>query len=493
MRLAILGGGGFRVPLVFRALSGGPYAGLISDVTLYDTDPVRLRAVSNVLDSMPDGGLSKPSLNVTTDLDEALTGADIVFAAIRPGSTAGRVADERVALELGLIGQETVGAGGISYALRSIPEMLRIAERLKEISPHAWLINFTNPAGMVTEALQQVLGKRVIGICDSPIGLVRRAARAVNIPATGSLSGVDYVGLNHLGWLRGLEHDGVDRLPALLADASKLSGFEEGRVFGPRLLKLLKAIPNEYLFYYYFEAEATRALTGSGQTRGEFIAAQQDELYARLAGTADTAEGPGIGGGVGGRAAAGHAGAEHGNEASANLGGMIGGAGTESTAPTAYELWDAARRSREEGYLAEARTDEEKRDESDLAGGGYEAVALAVMNAVLTDTRAHLILNVRNGSTIACLPASCVIEVPSIVDGSGAEAMPVRPLTLHQRGLMTEVKAVEESVIEAVTEGSRDAALRAFTLHPLINSANLAGRLLEGYEQAFPKLGQLWR
>lgn len=492
MRLAILGGGGFRVPLVFRALSGGQYAGLISDVTLYDTDPVRLRAISNVLDSMPDGGLSKPSITATTDLDRALTGADIVFAAIRPGSTAGRVSDERVALELGLIGQETVGAGGISYALRSIPEMLRIAERLNELSPHAWLINFTNPAGMVTEALQQVLGKRVIGICDSPIGLVRRAARAVNMPATSSLSGVDYVGLNHLGWLRGLEHDGVDRLPALLADASKLSSFEEGRVFGPRLLKLLKAIPNEYLFYYYFQAEATRALTGSGQTRGEFIAAQQEELYARLAGSGDsgdTAEGPGIGGGVGGGA-----GAEHDNEASATLDDVIGGSpGTATTTPTPYELWDSARRSREAGYLAEARTDEEKRDESDLAGGGYEAVALAVMNAVLTDTRAHLILNVRNGSTIACLPASCVIEVPSIVDGSGAEAMPVRPLSLHQRGLMTEIKAVEESVIEAVTEGSRDAALRAFTLHPLINSANLAGRLLEGYEQAFPELEQLWR
>ncbi|GAB3250904.1 6-phospho-beta-glucosidase [Arthrobacter pigmenti] len=452
MRLTILGGGGFRVPLVYRALSRGPHAGLITELTLHDTDPDRLQAIANVLAAMdattPE--TDRPDVTATTDLDEALTGADVVFAAVRTGGTEGRIKDERVALDQGLIGQETVGAGGISYALRSIPEMLHIARRLHELNPQAWLINFTNPAGIVTEALQQVLGNRVIGICDSPIGLVRRATRAAGIPASNSLHGVDYVGLNHLGWLRELEHDGVDQLPALLSNERKLSTFEEGRVFGPRLLRVLGSLPNEYLFYYYFRSEATRALTGASQTRGESIAAQQQELYEQLA-----------------------------------------RAGKDSS-PNAFQLWDAARRSREEGYLAEARPADEQRDESDLAGGGYEEVALAAMNAVLTDTRTQLILNVRNGSTIAGLPPSAVIEVPSTVDASGASPLPVGPLTLHQRGLMTQAKGVEEAVIRAVTAGDRDSALHAFALHPLVDSANQAEKLLSGYEQEFPQLSGLW-
>ncbi|WP_026818728.1 hypothetical protein [Arthrobacter castelli] len=457
MRLTILGGGGFRVPLVHRALSHGRYAGLITELTLHDTDPDRLQAIANVLRAMEakDPQAAHPQLSTTTDLDQALTGADVVFAAIRTDGVEGRVKDERVALDHGLIGQETVGAGGVSYALRSIPQMLHIARRLKELNPHAWLINFTNPAGMVTEALQQVLGSGVIGICDSPIGLVRRAARAARIPASASLRGVDYVGLNHLGWLRGLEHDGVNQLPALLADERKLSTFEEGRLFGPRLLRVLGTVPNEYLFYYYFRSEATRALTGASQTRGEYIARQQDELYKQLAAAGDGS-----------------------------------GSGSDSDA---YRLWDEARRSREDGYLAEARPEDEQRDESDLDGGGYEEVALSVMNAVLTDTRTSLILNVRNGSTIACLPTSAVIEAPSTVDASGAGPLPVGPLTLHQRGLMTQLKDVEASTIRAVTNADRDAALYAFAFHPLVDSANLAEKLLSAYEQEFPELEDLWR
>src|SRR5262249_8295749 len=151
-------------------------------------------------------------------------------SAIRAGGLEGRVSDERLPLAEGLLGQETVGAGGVLYGLRSIPEAMRIAERVAAVAPDAWVINFTNPAGMVTEAMQRVLGGRVIGICDSPVGLCRRAARAVG--ADPDRAGYDYVGLNHLGWLRGLWVDGRDALPGLLADAERLESFEEGKLFG---------------------------------------------------------------------------------------------------------------------------------------------------------------------------------------------------------------------------------------------------------------------
>ncbi|MCU1515525.1 MAG: 6-phospho-beta-glucosidase, partial [Pseudarthrobacter sp.] len=284
----IAGGGGFRVPLVYRALRSGAFAGLATELVLYDVDPARLSAVTAVLASMPPvpGAAPEPPLPVrtTTSLPEALQGTDMVFAAIRPGGTAGRIADERVAQDLLVLGQETTGAGGISYALRTIPRMLELARRMRDICPNAWLINFTNPAGMVTEALLPVLGPKAIGICDSAGGLVHRAARAAGVALPdGRLDGVGYYGLNHLGWLYRLESGGRDVLPGLLADPAALSTFEEGRLFPQPFLADLGALPNEYLYYYYRQDSATAAMRAMPQTRGESIHHQQAGLYPRLA------------------------------------------------------------------------------------------------------------------------------------------------------------------------------------------------------------------
>jgi len=477
MRLTIAGGGGFRVPLVYRALSAGPFAGLVRELVLYDVDPARLAAIEAVLASLARQGPrgSGPQIRAVSSLSEALDGADMVFAAIRPGGTAGRTADERIALDLGLLGQETTGAGGISYALRSIPPMLRLAEEMRSRCPGAWLLNFTNPAGMVTEALVPVLGPKVIGICDSASGLVHRAARAAGVALPeGTLDGVGYYGLNHLGWLYRLEAGGRDALPALLANPAALSEFEEGRLFSPGLLASLGCLPNEYLFYYYDTVRAVAGMRAAGQTRGESIARQQAELYPRLA-----------------------------------------AAGAE-----AFALWEDARRSREEGYLAEARTSGERRDETDLAGGGYERVALAAMRALSGGGAADLILNTRNAVTTAGsvgpepasadpeagsagsgaqvvpavpgLPADAVVEVPCRVTPDGAGPVPQDRPGPAQLELLRRVKDVERLVVEAATTGRREAALAAFARHPLVDSDDLAGKLLAGYEAAFPELGRLW-
>lgn len=442
MRLVIVGGGGFRVPLVYRALSSGRYAGLIDSVLLHDVDPNRLAAIKAVIEAMPGSG---PPVQLCESLPEALPGADVVFAATRIGGTAGRVSDERVALALGLLGQETTGAGGISYALRSIPYARALGAAMAEHCPQAWLINFTNPAGMLTQALQPVLAHRVIGICDSPLGLVRRAARAAGVNMSG-MAGVDYLGLNHLGWLNGLFDGGTDQLPGLLASDAALASFEEGRLFGADFLRALGSLPNEYLFYYYRRQAALNAVQQAAQTRGESIAQAQQLSYPQFHG------------------------------------------------PEAFTHWEAARRAREEGYLAEARDDGEQREEQDLAGGGYEEVALAAMNALLTGEPAELILNVRNGSTLPWLEESAVIEVPSRIDASGATPLlPLSAPSAHQIGLIAELKAVETAVVRAAVHGEREQALLGFALHPLIGDEHLASRLLEGYEAAFPALGKLWR
>ncbi|HWC84689.1 MAG TPA: 6-phospho-beta-glucosidase [Pseudonocardiaceae bacterium] len=440
MRLTILGGGGFRVPLVYAALLRDHEPGRITEVVLHDVDPARLSGTARVLAEQAAGVPDAPEVTTTADLDAALRGADFVFSAIRVGGTRGRVVDERVALAEGVLGQETVGAGGIAYGLRTVPVARRIAARVAELAPEAWVINFTNPAGMVTEAMAELLGRRVIGICDSPLGLCRRLTRAYELSADARF---DYAGLNHLGWVRAIEVDGHDVLPKLLADPGRLTSFEEGALFGADWLRTLGSLPNEYLYYYYFNRESVAAATAATETRGAFLARQQDAFYTELA-RPDAA---------------------------------------------ALEAWQRARLRREETYMAENRAGQ--RAAEDLESGGYQDVALALMRAIAHDEPAELILNIRNGSTVSIVDGDAVVEVPCTVDGSGVRSLPVGPFDEHQAGLVCAVKAVERDVIEAARTGSREAARRAFACHPLIDSAAVAQRLLESYVRELPGLAYL--
>ncbi|WP_030219250.1 6-phospho-beta-glucosidase [Streptomyces sp. NRRL WC-3626] len=444
MKLTILGGGGFRVPLVYGALLGDRAEGRVTHVVLHDVDAGRLRAIARVLAEQAAGVSDAPEVTATTDLDEALRGADFVFSAIRVGGLEGRAHDERVALAEGVLGQETVGAGGIAYGLRTVPVAVDIARRVARLAPDAWVINFTNPAGLVTEAMSRHLGDRVIGICDSPVGLGRRIARVLG--ARPREAWVDYVGLNHLGWVRGLRVAGRDELPRLLADPSLLGSFEEGRLFGTEWLRSLGSIPNEYLHYYYFNREAVHAYQEAKRTRGAFLRDQQARFYA----------------------------------------------GVADTAVPALDLWDRTRAEREATYMAENRetAGAGDREEEDLSGG-YEDVALALMRAVARDERTTLILNVRNRGTLSPLDAEAVIEVPCLVDASGAHPVSVDPLPGHAIGLVCAVKAVEREVLAAARSGSRETAVKAFALHPLVDSVNVARRLVDGYTAAHPGLAYL--
>src|SRR3954449_7661445 len=262
MKLTIVGGGGFRVPLVYGALLDKAARLGLAEVVLHDTDQTRLDRIGPVLDGLAAEHGERLPFRTTTDLVDAVEGADFVFCAIRVGQLEGRVVDEDVPLGLGVLGQETTGPGGICFALRTIPVMVRLAETIAKHAPQAWLINFTNPAGMVTEAVRQVLGDRAVGICDSPSGLCRRVAAAVGRDP-GELW-FDYFGLNHLGWLKGVrDTGGADLLEDLLGDDERLEAFEEGRLFGGEWLRALAMIPNEYLYYFYYAADTVNAIRGS--------------------------------------------------------------------------------------------------------------------------------------------------------------------------------------------------------------------------------------
>ena len=443
MKLTILGGGGFRVPQVFEAVAADDAAVRIDELALYDTDASRLGAIRAVVAQLEPGFPRAPRVSATTDLDEALTGADFVFCAIRVGGAQARTLDERIALRLGVLGQETTGPGGLAYAIRTLPVMLRIAARVKVLAPDAWFINFTNPAGIVTEGLRRVLGDRVVGICDTPIGLMRRAAHAVT--GSSAVDAFDYVGLNHLGWLRSLEVDGRDRLPELLANTELLHGIEEARLMGLDWVRALGALPNEYLYYYYYNRDAVQRIQSSGSTRGEFLVRQQADFYRGAA-----------------------------------------------TAPAhALALWRRTKRDRESSYMAEGRPQgqEHARQEADLEDGGYQQVALNLMAALAADRHATMILDVRNGDTVNGLPPESIVEVPCTVDVAGIHPRRIAPVTGHMLGLMQSVKAVEQLTIEAIVARSATLAWKAISLHPLVDSVAVGRDLLEGYRQEIPGVG----
>ena len=224
MKLAILGGGGFRTPFVWEALLRDHGEPRITEVALYDIDQSRLLVIEAILRELAEGFEDVPKLTVSTKLEPVIEGADFIFAAIREGGLDGRCCDEHVALDLNVLGQETTGPGGIAYAIRTVPVMVHIAEKVKRLAPDAYFVNFTNPAGIITEAMQTVLGDRVVGICDTPSGLGRRVAGVLG--ADYRRAQMDYVGLNHLGWMRRVVVDGKDLLPDLLADDERLNKME---------------------------------------------------------------------------------------------------------------------------------------------------------------------------------------------------------------------------------------------------------------------------
>jgi 6-phospho-beta-glucosidase len=446
MKLSILGGGGFRTPYIYEALlhdSGSPR---VEEVALYDVDETRLRAMTAILTELAGGHADAPRILSTTGLETAVAGSAFVFAALRVGGLEGRRHDEHVALELDTLGQETTGPGGIAYAFRTVPVMVRAAEVIKQFAPDAYVMNFTNPAGIITEAMQSVLGDRVMGICDTPTGLGRRVADLLGVDHRRLQ--LDYVGLNHLGWTRRVIHDGRDVLPQLLASDNLLAALEEGHVFGAEWLRTMGAIPNEYLYYYYFNRDAIAAIQSSGATRGDFLAQTQGAFYERVShaetGVADT--------------------------------------------------WREAVARRSASYMAEAKGGTQG-NPTHASGApvetghqGYAGVALDVLAAICRNEPRTVILNVRNGGVIAGLPDDAVVEVPALVDSNGVRALATSQPDLHQLGLMAQVKSVERHAIRAALTGSKGEALKALALHPLVDSVEVARKLLDGYIAGIPEV-----
>ena len=243
MKIAVIGGAGVRTPLLAAGLAGSDLP--LERISLYDPDQERLGLIAPLADRMAEGVEVAACESVT----ESVEGADFVFTSFRVGGIEARARNEAAALRLGLVGQETTGFAGCAMALTTIPEMVRYAREVERVAPDAWIVNFANPVGIVTQAVQKATDAKIIGICDTPTELFEEVARELGLPSAECH--FDYFGLNHLGWLREVFHQGRPQLAKLWEDPERLGGLYRTDLFAPAFLAELRLLPTEYGYFYY--------------------------------------------------------------------------------------------------------------------------------------------------------------------------------------------------------------------------------------------------
>ncbi len=268
VKIAVVGGGSTYTPELIEGFHIRRDRLPVDELVLHDIDTERLEVVGGLARRILERNAWPGRLHLTGDRDRALDGADFVIVQLRVGGQAARLVDETLPLEFGCIGQETTGPGGFAKALRTVPVVLEIAEETgKRGANGAWLVDFTNPVGIVMQALLDA-GHRAIGLCNSAMGFQRRFARYLDIAPERVL--LDHVGLNHLTWERAVTVDGEDRLPELIErHAAALAG-EIG--IPEDLIHLLGSIPSYYLRYYYSTDEVLREqVSGRRKSRAEEV------------------------------------------------------------------------------------------------------------------------------------------------------------------------------------------------------------------------------
>jgi 6-phospho-beta-glucosidase len=271
-KICVIGAGSTYTPELVEGLIDRPTLP-IRELALMDVNQERLEILGELARRMfRAAGMDDP-VTLTPDRRKAINGADFVLNQIRVGGQAARIRDEKIGRLHDVIGQETTGSGGFAKALRTIPVALEIARDVRELAPQAWIINFTNPAGMVTESLLRYGGVKVMGLCNSPYGLQVGISQSLKVEP--ERVGMDYLGLNHLAWVRRIFLDGQDCTECVIQEMveSGESGRDGYPLTGvdPELIQILGMIPSSYLQYFYHQQRILARQRARGKTRGEQV------------------------------------------------------------------------------------------------------------------------------------------------------------------------------------------------------------------------------
>jgi 6-phospho-beta-glucosidase len=402
----------------------------LDELWLMDIDEERLQVVGRFAQRMVEAKGSPFKVVLSTSQREAVAGASYVTTQLRVGHMEARRKDEYLGLRHGLIGQETTGVGGMAKALRTIPVILKIAQDIKEVAePGTMLVNFTNPAGLVTQALSKYGdGVPAVGVCNVPIttrmGIIESLEKATGKKINPDQTELNTLGLNHLSWHRGFTIDGEDVWPQVIQGFIDDLKSEEHPEWDPRTIEVLQMIPNYYLQYFYHTDKKLKSQEQWPPSRAEEVIEIEKDLLREYANP----------------------------------------------------------------DLNEPPADLMKR-----GGAYYSTVATQLLNAHYNDLGETHAVNITNNGAVKEWPSEWVLEIPSTVKKSGITPIPTEPLPQSQFGLISAVKAYELLTVEAAVHGDRNAAYEALLANPIGPKADkiqaVLDDMLETHKEHLP---QFW-
>lgn len=415
MKIAVIGGGSTYTPELVNGFLERTRSLPLEELWLMDIDATRLGIVGGFAQRMVAAKGAPFKVVLTGDQRAAVEGASYVTTQMRVGQMQARVADEHLGLRHDLIGQETTGVGGMAKAMRTIPVLLKLAEDMRALAPGAMLVNFTNPSGLVTEALQRYAPDvPSVGVCNVPIGMKMRILKELEESTGKEIASeraeLDTLGLNHLSWHRGFSVDGEDVWPQVLTAYIAQLRSEAEPEWQPRTIESLGMIPNYYLQYFYHTDHKLADQSKWPPSRGEEVIEIEKGLLEQYAD-------PSL------------------NEPPADL--MLRG------------------------------------------GAYYSTAATQLLNAHYNNLGETHVVNVRQDGAVPGWPADWVLEMPARVDRQGIHPLPAKPLPPACFGLLANIKAYELLTVEAAVHGDREAAYQALLVHPLGPSADKIQTVLD--------------
>jgi maltose-6'-phosphate glucosidase len=429
--VSIAGGGSTYTPEIILMLLDNLNRFPIRQIKFYDNDYERQKLVADACEIILREKAPEINFVATTNPAEGFSDIDFVMAHIRSGKYEMREKDEKIPLKYGLVGQETCGPGGIAYGLRSITGVIELVDYMEKYSPDAWLLNYSNPASIVAEAIRKLRpNSKVLNICDMPIDIEERMAHILNLNSRKDMV-VRYYGLNHFGWWTDVrDKEGNDLMPQLkeyvIENGYNLEPIKkEPRLNDPSWLYTYKfakelykmdpeTLPNTYLKYYFYP---------------DHVVSQANPNYTR-----------------------------------------------------ANEVMDG----REKRVFGECKSIVEKGTAKDTALeiGVHASFIVDLARAIAYNTQERMLLIVENKGAIANFESTAMVEIPCLVGSNGPEPLAIGEVPRFQKGLMEQQVAVEKLVVEAYAEGSYQKLLQALVLSKTMKDADVAKQLLDDLIEA---------
>lgn len=442
MKITVIGGGGVRSMFLAKSIAQKAKALSIKELCFMDNNEKKLYIYGEMARHVAKMNCEELKFTLTTDPIEAIKDADYVITTIRAGEDEMRAKDERIALSLGILGQETTGAAGFSFAMRSVPALQEYCELVKKYAkPGAKVFNFTNPAGVVSQTLRDMGYDFTFGICDAPSGMLRSFAELYGADPK-KVKGECY-GLNHLSYFKSITLDGRDITDELIENDEAYEKTDM-RYFEKDLLKNRGAILNEYLYYFYYREKAVDNILSASETRGEQIARINKEMTKELSSL----------------------------DPKTDFGKCL----------EVFEKWYG---QREASYMAsesgKKKSSVWKFNPLSEDDGGYAGVALNYIDIAGSGKKGTMIMCIPNGDAIEGLAETDVVEITCDVEKDKCVPHKMGKVDEQNLQLIKAVKNYERLASEALIEKSAEKAVNALTLHPLVNSYSLAKELVSKY------------